>query len=651
VELKIRIIKLKIQRKFLSAAIHLLSIVSAFFLAFFLRFDGGVPEIYLETLWGLLPWLVLIKFLVFLRMRLFSGWWKYVSLPDLLVIIKANIFASGVFLLYIVLFQHWNHFPRSIIILDFILCLLMTSGIRVIVRILREAYTLNLKERNDAQRVLIVGAGAVGQTIAREIRQSPHLTQTVSGFLDNDPDRQKQWFEGVPVLGSTDRLENTCRERFIGQVIIAQPALCPRELRNIVEICHKARIESKILPAMTDIISGDVSVQHLRNVEVEDLLGRKPVRLDLEGIKNYLSGRTILVTGAAGSIGSEICRQMANFCPEQIVLFDNAETPLFHIENELRERFPKVKLHTCLNDIRDAFETRDVFARFRPEVVFHAAAYKHVPMSEKNPIEALKNNVLGTRSLADCAGSFGTRHFVMVSTDKAVNPTNVMGASKRAAEVYVQSRAGGASISFVTVRFGNVLGSNGSVVPIFRNQIKSGGPVTVTHPEVTRFFMTIPEAAQLVLQAGSMGHGNEIFLLDMGEPVKILHLAEEMIRLSGLRAYEDIDIVFTGLRPGEKLYEELLLAGEGVLSTTHEKIKIARSEFHEKAILENKVDELERAIGRRSLRDIIKILRDIVPEYQPRIEPSDPVPLFKPASGMLKRTGDIVPDRAESGSS
>ncbi len=605
-------------RKPIIFTFQLLVIISAFLFSFIIRFDSAIPAKYWVSMVGLLPALIGIKLIVFWRMKLFSGWWRYISLPDLVTLLKANILASGLFLVYVIFVFSSLPIPRSVPILDFILCFLLMSGTRVFTRILRERS--RGVHSKAGKKVLVIGAGGVGQMIAKEIYQNPHLEKNVVGYLDDDLERQGQTFQGLPVLGALDDLEKICRVEKVETVIIAQPAVSSRQLRKIAELCRRLNIRSQILPALGDILQGRVSVQHIRDVQIEDLLGRKQVSLDVENIANYLREKKVLITGAGGSIGSEICRQVAVFDPECMVLFDNAETPLFHIENELMAKFPGISLVSSLGDIRNRSKVDFVFSHYRPDVVFHAAAYKHVPMSESNSVVVAENNILGTRILADAAHCHGIDHFVMVSTDKAVNPTNVMGATKRAAEIYVQTLARKSSVKFVTVRFGNVLGSNGSVVPIFKEQIQKGGPVTVTHPEITRFFMTIPEAVQLVLQAGCMGMGGEIFLLDMGNPVKVLHLAEEIIRLSGLRPYEDIDIVFSGLRPGEKLHEELMLAGEGVLPTRHDKIRVMESAFQDAARIFFLLEKIERAVHAGGDPGLRVILREMVPEFQPEHE-------------------------------
>ncbi|HAD05073.1 MAG: hypothetical protein A2091_12660 [Desulfuromonadales bacterium GWD2_61_12] len=601
------------------------AVVCSYIGALSLRFDGTIPLLYQASIVTILPLLLLIKIPIFWTMGLFSGGWKYISLPDLLRIVNANLSASLLLLgLYVLAGRQYVHIPPAVFVLDGLFCFLTISGARVLARIGMETVSGTFKQGKEAGgRVLVVGAGAAGQTIAREIRQTPSLNMTVIGFLDCDPERLGENYQGVPVLGAPQDLVQTCWSRHIGLVIVAQPAVGYRELRTIVAACRRARVESKILPTVGEIIKGAVSVRHMRDVQLEDLLGRRPVELDVDKIQGYLKGKRILVTGAGGSIGSEICRQVLNFSPAGIVLLDSAETPLFNVERELHARSAGVVLTPSLSDIRDEQKIRQIFARHRPEVVFHAAAYKHVPMLESHPYEAISNNVMGTRILANAAHAAGVSRFVMVSTDKAVNPTNVMGASKRAAEIYVQYLARRSATNFITVRFGNVLGSNGSVIPVFRDQIEQGGPVTVTHPEVTRFFMTIPEAAQLVLQAGSMGRKGEIFLLDMGEPVKILELAEELIRLSGLRPYKDIDIVFSGLRPGEKLYEELLLAGEDIQETAHDKIFVAKSRPIDENVSEQWFLNMAQTSQIRDSALLIAKLREIVPEY--RVSHASPV--------------------------
>lgn len=612
------------KRAWIIFAIQIVIMVGALLLGYALRFDLKIPKQYWTTFWALLPALLVIKLAIFWNMGLFKGWWRYVSMSDLIVIFKANVFASLTLVTYAVLIHRLHNIPRTVLTLDFVFCFMLMGGVRFVTRAFRENYfPMPSSKRLEKTRLLVVGAGDAGQMIAREIRQNPRLRAEVVGFLDDDPKKKGERFQGIRVLGRQGSLASVCSKNDVHEVIIAIPSASSREIRRIVERCLEAGVKFKTLPGVGDLIDGKVSVRNIRKVDLEDLLGRESVRLDVEKIRAYLSGKRVLVTGAGGSIGSEICRQVARFAPEKIILFDNAETPLFHIEQELLKNFPNVRLMPIVGDIRYRSRVEAIFDESMPEVVFHAAAYKHVPMMEHNPAEAVNNNVRGTKILADSAHAFGVRNFVMISTDKAVNPTNVMGASKRAAELYVQSLGRRSHTHFVTVRFGNVLGSNGSVVPTFKEQIRKGGPVTVTHPDVTRFFMTIPEASQLVLQAGSMGKGGEIFLLDMGDPVKIVHLAEELIRLSGLVPYEDIDITFTGLRPGEKLYEELLLVGEGAVATAHEKIMVASAAFYDETVLHQHLEELFKSARAMDLAATVDILKEIVPEYRGA---GDPVP-------------------------
>jgi len=591
---------------------------SALFVAFLLRFDFRIPEPHLRAYLLLLPLALVAKLAVFWRQGLFHGWWRYASLADVLTLARANLYASLAFIVLLVILQKIHLAPRSVLILDWILCFSFLAGTRLFTRALRENYLPFLgKKGKGGLRTLIIGAGSAGQMIAKEIRQNSHLGKTIVGFVDDDPDKLRRTFVGFEVLGSQDELTAICRQHRVEEIIVAIPSATGKEMRAIVERCQSLGVAFKTLPGISDLIDGKVSIQQVREVDLEDLLGREAVRLELERIRAFLEGKRVFVSGAAGSIGSEICRQVCRFHPARIILFDHAESPLFSIHNEIAREHPELRHTAIVGDVRDRARIHGLFDECEPQVVFHAAAYKHVPLMEHNPAEAANNNVRGSRVMADAADAFHCEAFVMISTDKAVNPTNVMGATKRAAELYVQALARTSRTRFVTVRFGNVLGSAGSVVPTFKKQIAQGGPVTVTHREVTRFFMTIPEATQLVLQAGSMGQGGEIYLLDMGEPVKILDLAEELIRLSGFTPYEDIEIRFSGLRPGEKLFEELLIAGEGVKPTSHEKIMVAESTPVDRAHLEQQLEELYQCQRALDQAAVVAKLREIVPEYCP----------------------------------
>jgi FlaA1/EpsC-like NDP-sugar epimerase len=605
-------------RLWLIVALKALLVALAFVLAFLLRFDFHLRPPHWPIILKLLPIVLLVKFPIFWQQGLFRGWWRYVSMADAIALARANFFASIGLILTLVFLEMLDGVPRSVLVLDGVLCFGLMAGTRFLTRAARESYLPNFTgERRRGARTLIIGAGSAGQAIAREVRQNPRLHKRVVGFIDDDPNKKARQFVGFKVLGSMAELAAVCRQQKVREIIIAVPSASGKVMRSIVERCENLGIRFKTLPGVSDLIDGRVSIQMVRDVALDDLLGRKPIVLDEERIRQYLEGKRVLVTGAAGSIGSEICRQVSRFNPARVILFDNAESPLFNIHRELAEKFPKLHHTAIIGDIRDKARVEGIFDEMQPQVIFHGAAYKHVPLMEHNPAEAANNNVRGTRVLAEAADLFQVESFVMVSTDKAVNPTNVMGASKRAAELVVQSQARLSKTRFVTTRFGNVLGSAGSVVPIFKEQIARGGPVVVTHPEVTRFFMTIPEATQLVLQAGSMGEGGEIYLFDMGEPVRIVDLAEELIRLSGFRPHEDIEIKFSGLLPGEKLYEELLMEGEGLRPTSHEKIMVARAIEVDRDRLLGQLEELyhlQRVIDQPG---VIAKLREIVPEFVP----------------------------------
>ncbi len=633
------------KRRFLVFLVDVLFIATAYVLAFLLRFDFNLARIGKDFNFFFYGFVVVltVKPAVFFSSRLYRSLWRYASLPDAVEIFKTVFIASVVSLFVLLFVNRTQPFSRAIVILDWLLLFAMMSASRLIWRAYRETYVIPRRTRGP--KTLIVGAGDAGNMLLKEIRKQPVPAYDVAGFVDDDPRKLGMRLNGSPVLGNTQELTELVDELGIEKVIIAIPSASGRAVRSIIRRCKMAGVGFKILPGISDIISGKVSVSQIKDVDIDDLLRRKPVVLDEAAIGSYLTGKKVLVTGAGGSIGSEICRQVARYKPGKIVLFDSAETPLFHIERELVRSHPGLKIIPVLGDIRHAERVEAVFGDFTPEVVFHAAAYKHVPMMEYNPAEAVSNNVGGTRVLADVAARSGVARFVMISTDKAVNPTNVMGASKRAAEIYVQSLAGRSGTKFTTVRFGNVLGSNGSVVPMFKEQIRNGGPVTVTDPKVIRYFMTIPEASQLVLQAGCIGSGGDIFVLDMGEPVRILELAEELIRLSGLVPYEDIDIAFTGLRPGEKLFEELLIEGEGIRPTVHEKIKVLAAMTHDPVWLEREMAQLFADAERFDMAGIMAALRRLVPEFAPAYHfDGAPPPVFRRLRPDLAPKPHLVPD-------
>jgi FlaA1/EpsC-like NDP-sugar epimerase len=573
---------------------------------------------------GLLIFFIIVKLIVFGYFRQFQGWWRFVGISDLLAIVKASLVST---LILVVLWfsllmaepvrmklREFTTISQAIFILDMFATIVLLSGLRMAVRLYHEEFLT--EAGGKLKRFLIVGAGNAGEALLRELHRMPVGQYDVIGFIDDDPAKQGMNIHGIPVLGKVDQLPQICEKQNIEEIAIAMPIATARQLRKVVQICEGAKVRFRTVPSVTDIASGKYRVSQIRDVDINDLLGRETVKLDLDIIEQYLKNKIILVTGAGGSIGSEMSRQVCCFEPKLLLLLEQAENALFFIERELRKSFPKVVMETLICDITDKKRVEQIFEKFKPEVVIHAAAHKHVPMMEINPGEAIKNNVVGTRTVADAADKYGVGHFVMISTDKAVNPTSIMGSSKRIAEMYIQDLNRTSNTHFVTVRFGNVLGSTGSVVPIFKSQIASGGPVTVTHPEMKRYFMTIPEASQLVLQAAAMGKGGEIFVLDMGDPVKIVDLAKELITLSGFRPGEDIEIVFTGIRPGEKLFEELSIKGEDMMPTRHAKIGIWENNIPlTREQLHQMINSLVVTADTQDYTQIVSVMKQIVPEY------------------------------------
>jgi FlaA1/EpsC-like NDP-sugar epimerase len=545
----------------------------AWWLAYALRFNLDVPPAYLEGMLQTLLWVVPLQAFVFWRFGLYRGVWRYTSLPDL----KRILFAVGVSAMATALLLHLlllgDLVPRSVLLLDPVLLLMIMGGSRFAYRAWKEHRLYGITQR-EGNPVLVLGAGDTALTLLKELERSQDWR--VVGLLDDDPEKQGSLILGVKVLGKLETLPGLVRELGTGHAIIAMPSASHTVRRRAADLCNAAGLKVLTVPSFDDLVSGKVTVSSIRRVELDDLLGRDPVTLDNDALQQLLADRTVLVSGAGGSIGSELCRQIARFGPGRLIFLELNEFALYGIEQEFANRHPRLNVVSAIGDAKDAARVGQIFLQYRPEVVFHAAAYKHVPlMEDANAWEAVRNNVLGTHVMAEAAARGRARKFILVSTDKAVNPTNVMGASKRLAELVCQSLQMTAATQFVIVRFGNVLGSTGSVIPKFRQQIAAGGPVTVTHPEITRYFMSIEEAAQLVLQAGLMGKDGEIFVLDMGEPVRIVDLAREMIRLSGF-AEEEIKITFTGLRPGEKLYEEVLADDERTGRTPHPKLRIAQ---------------------------------------------------------------------------
>jgi len=572
-----------------------------------------------------LPLTLVVKLSVFGWFGLYRDSWRYVGLRDLFRIIIA-VWVSIFFCVAIYYFSQglWRQFlppdrslwvPNSVFMLDWVFSIAVVASARVGYRFYYEE--LRPLAPTAQIRLLIVGAGDTGDLILREIARSAEARYEVVGFLDDDERKWGGRIRGVEVLGPTEEIRKVCQDEMVDEVLLAMPSAPQRKIRHLVELCQGMNLRFRTVPSVRDLIEGRVEVNQIRPVDIEDLLGRDPVTLDTTAIGQYIHSKVVLVSGAGGSIGAEMCRQIARFQPKRLLLVERMENALFEIHRELVSLFPDLDIQPCVADIGDAQRIRTLLAAERPAAIFHAAAHKHVPMMEWNPGEAVKNNILGTKCLADEARRSDVAKFVMISTDKAVNPTSVMGCTKRVAEMYVQQLASTSDsrTEFVTVRFGNVLGSSGSVIPIFKEQIAHGGPVTVTHPEMVRYFMTIPEAAQLVLQAGAMGKGGEIFLLDMGEPVKIVQLAQDLITLSGLRPYEDIDIVFTGVRPGEKLFEELSITGEDTSRTAHPKIGINNKRPEDFEHICRCIDRLIAMMDSALPEAIREELKKAVPEY------------------------------------
>ena len=583
------------------------------FLVYWLRFDSGLPAGESRNAAIALGVTVATKTIVFLAFRIYQSWNRYVSLHDLVELVKATTASSLLIAVIDYLFLLDFSIPRSIFLMDWGVTILVVGCLRCSVRLLKEHVQVS-RRATSRTLVFIVGANDAGEALLRAIRRNPDISYNVVGFISEDGARPHGRISGVPIMGSLSQISHLAKQQGVVEVLITAGELSGQQVRELISTVRGCGVSVKVLPSYEQLLSGNIELRP-REVSIEDLLRRDPVELDLAEMREWLDGRVLLVTGSAGSIGSEICRQLLRFSPSKLVLVDQSETGQFFLDRELRECNPEAKIEVCIADVSDGLRMGQIFHAHHPDIVFHAAAYKHVPLMEANPGEAIKNIVLVSRLLADLAHQHQVKSFVMVSTDKAVNPTSVMGACKRVAELYVQALAAKSRCRFVTVRFGNVLDSAGSVIPIFREQIAKGGPVTVTHPDMTRYFMTIPEASQLVIQAGAMGNGGEIFVLDMGEPVRISDLAEDMIRLSGLRVGEDVEVEFIGMRPGEKLFEELHIDGEKHTSTSHPKIMVAASDPSSLQQIRASID-VASELTASDAGEIIALLGDIVPQFR-----------------------------------
>ena len=572
-------------------AADVLALRLASFLGLFVRFDLNVAKIppeYAQAAMEFLPYYILASLVIFFLARMYSTMWSVAGVREALHVVAACGLASLVQIAGMVLLQ--LTVPRSFFLVSFAALCAEELGIRLSYRVVISLFGNH--SRKAAKRIMIVGAGTSGSVILKEMTTSSLVNGCVVCFVDDDKNKAGKFLNGVPVAGNRNDIPRLAEEYRIDEIYIAIPSASAKERKAIIEICRETGCQVKILPGIYQLINGEVSIAKLRNVEIEDLLGRDPIRVNLDEIMGYVSGKVVLVTGGGGSIGSELCRQVASHNPKQLIIFDIYENNAYDIQLELKEKYPDLDLVVLIGSVRNTHRIETVFEKYRPDIVYHAAAHKHVPLMEDSPNEAIKNNVFGTYKTAKAADKYGTSRFVLISTDKAVNPTNIMGASKRMCEMVVQMMNARSKTDFVAVRFGNVLGSNGSVIPLFKKQIEQGGPVTVTHPDIIRYFMTIPEAVSLVLQAGAYAKGGEIFVLDMGEPMKILDLAKNLIRLSGYTPDVDIPIVFTGLRPGEKLYEELLMNEEGMQDTPNKLIHIGKPIEFDMERFEGQLEEL-----------------------------------------------------------
>jgi FlaA1/EpsC-like NDP-sugar epimerase len=614
-------------------AVHAAVVALSFWLAWLLRFDFAIPArempVFRHTF--LIAEVAKVFAFVVLGGHL-QRWWRHLGLGDMMVVFRNNLIASTLAAVSIFMAVGWE-FPRSVYLIDLLLCFLLTGGLLFTTRIYSEVSYNFLRQKPGGKGLLIYGAGVAGIALARELRGNPNLGYRVLGFLDDDPRKQGTRVLGFPVLGTghqtgwfVERSKNEGPE--VEEIVVAMPSATGAQIRAAVARGKAAGVACRVVPGLGELISGRLSVDRMREVSVTDILGRDPVELDLESVRRTIEGCPVLVTGAAGSIGSELCRQIAAFEPSKLIAFDQAETELFHLEAALRHEYPHLNLVAEVGDIRDPQQVEHAIRAHAVQSIYHAAAYKHVPMMERQICEAVRNNVLGTWNLVQAAWRANVSNFLLISTDKAVNPTSIMGLTKRVAELLVsveRSEIGrGPGTHCVAVRFGNVLVSNGSVVPTFQKQIAAGGPVTVTHPDMQRYFMTVREAAQLVLQASTMGQGSEIYVLDMGTPVKIVDLARRMIELAGFVPDEDIEIRYTGLRPGEKMFEELALIGEDILETSHPKIRIFQGLQLTLQEISPWVAELQHLVWKRDAERLIAHMRLLVPEYRPGFATAPP---------------------------
>lgn len=611
-------LKIPINRIFALVLFDIMSIIVASFAALYVRFDfsfKAIPQHYLVMFEEIIPYNLVVTLVFFVVWKLYRSVWRYASATELVNIVFATTCAAVAQI--VLCYAMKIRMPRSYYAIYWFLLSILTCGIRFSYRILRIINTkrVSLAGKTDSRNVMLIGAGAAANAILKEIEVSQYINLRVKCIIDDHEGCHGKLLRGVPIVGGRDKIQDAVLQYGIDEIIYAIPSSTTKTKKEILDICKETGCKLLTLPGMYQLINGDVSVAKLKEVEIEDLLGREPIQINTEEVLGYVSGKVIMVTGGGGSIGSELCRQIAGHKPKQLIIVDIYENNAYAIQQELIRKYPDLDLVVLIASVRNTKRIETIFEQYRPNIVYHAAAHKHVPLMEDSPNEAIKNNVMGTYKTAVAADKYGTEKFVLISTDKAVNPTNVMGASKRICEMIIQMMNQKSKTNFVAVRFGNVLGSNGSVIPLFKQQIAEGGPVTVTDPNIIRYFMTIPEAVSLVLQAGAYARGGEIFVLDMGEPMKILDLAINLIKLSGYKPYEDIDIKFTGLRPGEKMYEELLMDEEGLKKTANKMIFIGKPIDFDTEVFEKQLEQLI-VEAKEETGDIRGMIKEIVPTYQ-----------------------------------
>lgn len=612
-------------KRVLLVLMDILFVNASILLGYYVRFSFEIPHAYFSIyLKSFIP-ISLIMILSFLVFRLYKSIWRYASIYELMMVIVAVTVGTILSLGYgelLGLYVSKTHdsviyyrLPYSVYLIMWALTIMSSGGIRFLRRIVATIEPYSSEVVRHSKRIMIVGAGESGVMVVKEMKKHPELGYIPVAFIDDEKSKKGMIINGVPIVGDRNDIAEIAHNKDIDEILIALPSIDNNERVQIIKLCSETGLKLKTLPGMYEIIGGKFNTKQIRDVEIEDLLGRAPVELNISDIAGYLNNKVVLVTGGGGSIGSELCRQIAKFGPRKLIILDIYENNAYDLQMELNYKYPHLDKEVLIASIRDRSRLEEVFSEYRPDVVFHAAAHKHVPLMEANPKEAIKNNVFGTLNLAEMADKYKVVKFVQISTDKAVNPTNIMGATKRVCEMIIQSINVVSKTEFVAVRFGNVLGSNGSVIPLFKKQIQNGGPVTVTHPEINRYFMTIPEAAQLVIQAGAMAKGGEIFILDMGKPTKIVDLARDLIRLSGFEPDRDIKIEFTGLRPGEKLYEELLMDEEGLTNTDHKKIFIGKPGFFSFDEVKEKIYRLKDYLSHDN-EEVFDVMEEFVPTYK-----------------------------------